>query len=262
MIRIKDQLGHSITLSSPAKKIISVVPSQTELLYDLGLDDEVIGITKFCVHPDIWFKNKQRVGGTKKLKVELIEKLKPELIIANKEENTKNEIEYLQSKFKVYISDIKSLSDNSQMITDIGVLTDKQAQAEHIKSKIEKDFEELPQFTGKVLYLIWKDPYMFAGVNTFINTTLSSCGFENAIQNQTITYNEISIEEINKLNIDYIFLSSEPYPFKQKHIDLLKGTINAKIMLVDGEMFSWYGSRLLYFKSYISTTFKKKLEQL
>ena len=118
-----DQTGHSINLTAIPKRIISVVPSQTELLFDIGLDEEVIGITKFCVHPEQWFRTKKRVGGTKQLNIDIINSLKPDLIIANKEENTREEISLLQSKYHVWTSDIGHLNDALCMIYDIGSIT-------------------------------------------------------------------------------------------------------------------------------------------
>jgi len=226
------------------------VPSQTEFLSEIGLDKEVVGITKFCIHPKSWFKIKTRVGGTKTVSFDKIKELQPDLIIANKEENTQSEIEELQKLYTVYISDIFSLEDNYQMMTDIGVMTNKEVETKKIVSNIKSNFEGLKQLNKRVLYLIWRKPYMVAGQNTFINHLLSKCGFTNGFEKENSRYNEISIDEIAELNLDFIFLSSEPYPFKEKHIAELQEITNAKVILVDGEMFSWYGSRLTKFKDY------------
>jgi ABC-type Fe3+-hydroxamate transport system substrate-binding protein len=253
MINLTDQIGCSIHLKSKAKRIISVVPSQSELLYHLELNDEVVGITKFCVHPNEWFKTKNRVGGTKTLNFGKIKALKPDLIIANKEENTQSEIEFLHKHYNVYTSNVHNLEEAYQMMSDIGVMTDKIDESENIINDIKSNFINIPQFNNKsVLYLIWKNPYMSAGQNTFINHLLEKVGFSNIIKDVDSRYDEISDEEIAQLNPDYIFLSSEPYPFKDKHIEELKGISNASIVLVDGEIFSWYGSRLKYFKNYIN----------
>jgi ABC-type Fe3+-hydroxamate transport system substrate-binding protein len=252
MINLTDQLGCTIHLKSKAKRIISIVPSQTEFLYDLGLNDEVIGITKFCVHPKKWFKTKNRVGGTKTLNFEKIKALNPDLIIANKEENTQVEIEFLQGHYNVYTSDIKTLDDAYQMMTDIGVMTGKINESKNIINEIKLNFEGIPQFNSKsVLYLIWKNPYMAVGQNTFINHLLERVGFSNVIKNKESRYVEINDKEITQLNPTYIFLSSEPYPFNESHSQELKKLSKASIILVDGEMFSWYGSRLKHFKNYI-----------
>lgn len=254
-----DQIGHQFELDSFPKRIISIVPSQTELLFDLGLDNEVIGITKFCIHPKEWFKSKNRVGGTKTLNIDKILSLKPDLIIANKEENTESEIKALQKVFPVYTSDISSLDGSIEMIQKIGEITRKKNESKKMVEKIQSEFSMLVPFSGKknkVLYLIWKDPLMSINQNTFINNMLKYSGFKNVIEDNLV-YPSITENQIVGLNPDFIFLSSEPYPFKEKHLDEFQNLfINAKIVLVDGEYFSWYGSRLQnapnYFKSLIN----------
>jgi len=235
------------------QKIISLVPSQTELLYDLGLDDEVIGITKFCVHPEKWFRTKTRIGGTKNINIEKILSLKPDLVIANKEENVKEQIETLQKFTHVYVSDVANLSDAKNMILEVGELVDRQSQADSLISSIENNFSKFETISYEKIpaaYFIWRDPYMAAGGDTFINDMMNHCGFNNIFADQ-LRYPQINFEEIKTIDCKVLLLSSEPFPFKQKHIDelqpLLPGT---KILLVDGEMFSWYGSRLLYAPDY------------
>lgn len=235
-------------------RIVSVVPSQTELLHDLGLREEVVGITKFCVHPDEWFRDKTRVGGTKKLDIEKIKALQPDIVLANKEENLKDEIETIATFTDVYVSDISDLNDALEMITDIGMLTGKKVESERIGAAINSDFNFLhPTNKKRAAYFIWKDPYMSIGNDTFIHHMMQYAGFENVFSNEK-RYPEITGEQLRAADPDVVLLSSEPYPFKQKHIDELKTLLPGKeIMLVDGEMFSWYGSRLLkaaaYFRS-------------
>ncbi|MGB0882109.1 MAG: ABC transporter substrate-binding protein [Vicingaceae bacterium] len=253
-----DQINHQFELKSVPKRIISLVPSQTELLYDLGLDDEVIGITKFCIHPDKWFKSKNRVGGTKTVNFEKIAALKPDLIIANKEENTEAEIKALQKQYPVYTSDISNLEESLEMILHIGKLSGKIDNAQKIISKINAEFNELIPFStnnNRVLYLIWKEPYMSINQHTFISEMLKLAGFKNVIETENI-YPEITEEQIKTLKPDFVFLSSEPYPFKEKHLEEFQKVYpNTAIVLVDGEYFSWYGSRLqnapTYFKGLI-----------
>lgn len=251
---IKDQTGQTIILSHPAVKIISVVPSQTELLFSLGLHDEVIGITKFCIHPARWFRSKTRVGGTKTLKMELIRELNPDIIFANKEENTEEQIKELSKTFPVYISDIKNLDEAMRMITDVGLLTGKTAAATEIIEEIKNKFSKLkPAKKIKTAYLIWQNPYMTVGGDTFINDMMRRCGFENVCTGKQ-RYPEISIEELNALNCELLLLSSEPFPFKQKQAEeIITAGFNGKIILVDGEMFSWYGSRLIAAPAYFQT---------
>ncbi len=250
----KDQTGRKIPLNKTPGRIISLVPSQTELLYDLGLHNEVIGITKFCVHPEEWFRTKSRVGGTKQLNIEKIWRLQPELIIANKEENVKEQIEELEKHFPVWISDVRNLQDAFEMINRIGELVTKKETAETLIEQIKTNFSQLQISNRKpqTCYLIWQNPYMSVGGDTFINSMMEAAGFENIFKEQH-RYPEIRIEELRILNTELLLLSSEPFPFKQKHVEELQPQLpHTKIILADGQMFSWYGSRLLkapgYFK--------------
>lgn len=237
------------------RRIISLVPSQTELLYDLGLDEKVVGITKFCIHPDIWFRNKTRVGGTKTVNKAIVDQLRPDLIIANKEENVKEQVEALATEYPVWVTDVNNLADALQMITDIGEMINRKNQSELLAESISKGFNELIKLRTKnekrtTAYLIWKDPYMAAGGDTFINDMLCHCGFSNIFAKLT-RYPEIKIAELSNANCQLLLLSSEPYPFSQNHIDELAAQVpGTQIMLVDGELFSWYGSRLLRSPAY------------
>lgn len=249
-----DQLNNSIKLSNYPKRIVSLVPSQSELLWDLGLKDELVGITKFCIHPAEMFNSVTRVGGTKALDIEKIRSLHPDLIIGNKEENEKSQIELLSKEFNVWMSDINNLSEAIQAIELIGNLTHKEEKAQMIVQDIKRSFEILPQVNKSVLYFIWKNPYMAVGKNTFIGDLLCRLGLKNALQDAQLRYPELSIDEIKNLNPEFIFLSSEPYPFQEKHQKEFQELVpNTQIILVDGEMFSWYGSRLQYSAQYFST---------
>ncbi len=250
-----DQTGRTVLLKTTPQRIISLVPSQTELLYDLGLDESVVGITKFCVHPPEWFYTKTRVGGTKKLHMDIIHQLQPDLIIANKEENVKEQIEECAKNYPVWVSDVNNLADAYEMIEQIGLITDKAKESKEIIISIKKEFSRpgnihSPLGAGGTCYLIWNVPYMTVGSDTFIHSMLEAAGFENAFKNQK-RYPEITLEELKTKNLKTLFLSSEPYPFKQKHIDELQPLLpHTKIVLVNGEMFSWYGSHLQYAPGY------------
>ena len=251
-------LQQTADLNYLPKRIVSLVPSQTELLFDLGLDAETIGITKFCVHPPGWFKTKERVGGTKTVNMDKVHQLKPDLIIANKEENVKEQIEELAKDCPVWLTDVNNFDDALKMIADIGTLTGKSAATTAIINNISKGFKSIPKIEKpvKTAYLIWRKPYMTIGGDTFINDMLLQCGFENIFADKT-RYPEIKSGDLQTANCQLLLLSSEPYPFKQKHIDELSSQLpNTKIILADGEFFSWYGSRMLqspaYFKQLIA----------
>lgn len=255
----------------PPQKIISLVPSLTEMLWYFNLEKEVIAITKFCVHPNEWFATKSRIGGTKNVNINLIKKLQPDLVIANKEENVKEQVEELAKDFNVWVTDVNTLEDALLMINDIGELTHKKQEASTLSTRIKTNFSQLQTTNYKpayragrlqTAYLIWKEPYMTVGGDTFINDMMKHCGLQNIFENKS-RYPEITLNDLHIANLpagrqgcQLILLSSEPYPFKQNHIDELQKQLpGKKIILVDGEMFSWYGSRLLlapgYFKHII-----------
>lgn len=241
-------IGNELRLFKRPKRIISLVPSQTELLYDLGLKEEVIAQTLFCIFPEEMHKTKPRIGGTKNLKIDKIISLQPDLIIANKEENDREQVLQLQSRFPVWVSDIKNLEDALFMIQSIGEICDKEETARVLLNNIIEGFGTLKRALGKQessLYFIWREPWMVAGTDTFIHHMMEMAGFKNALPFGSTRYPTLTEKEIIELNPERILLSSEPYPFKGKHMDELKAMLpNASISLVDGTYFSWYGSRL------------------
>lgn len=253
-IQVTDQTGEVISLNQPAKRIVSVVPSQTELLCYLGLENQLLGITKFCVHPRAVFKKKEKVGGTKKLKIDRIKALEPDLIIANKEENTKEDILELKKYFKVYISDILTLEDNHKMIRDLGTLTDTTKKAAELIDKIQYNFsafkDKVKTPYASVVYFIWKKPMMVVGGKNIINTMLKEAGLKNIFSGLE-RYPAISENDLIEAKPKIILLSSEPFPFKEKHAKEFQEFLpKAKYILVDGEMFSWYGNHLLHSTAY------------
>jgi ABC-type Fe3+-hydroxamate transport system substrate-binding protein len=269
MLSLIDQLGNEIQLPCCPRRIVSLVPSITELLHDLHLEKEVVGITKFCVRPAHWFLEKRRVGGTKKLMTSSIAELGPELIIANKEENTLHDVEILQKVCPVWISDVKTLDDALIMIASVGKLCCRTSEADKLIQKIKSAFQhlrELPAFNTppvSAAYLIWRNPYMIAGTDTFISNMMGYCNLRNAFSEST-RYPTIDITDLRSSDCRLILVSSEPYPFKQDHIKDLEDALPGKqIMFVDGEMFSWYGSRLtkaaLYFEKILRDIHKARV---
>lgn len=244
MIKVTDDLGNRLTFNNQPKRIISCVPSLTELLADLEQDSAVIGVTKFCVHPKKWFQEKTRIGGTKNLNLTKIIELKPDFIIASKEENTQVEIEQLQQLFPVYISDISNWSDCIKTIETIAKVTGKSAIGNQIIHRLNTiTFPDFKQQT--VAYIIWNNPIMTIGGDTFIDCILDKVGLQN-IYKKTSRYPVISLDELKEAKPDYLFLSSEPFPFKEKHLAYYQAELpDTKVLLVDGEIYSWYGTRLL-----------------
>ena len=257
-----DDLGILHHFDKIPQRIVSLVPSQTELIVDLGLESKLVGITKFCVHPADLRKKKTIVGGTKKVDFDTIKKLLPDLIICNKEENTSEIVKNLRKVCKVWVTDIFTIEDNFKMIDDFGKILGCTPQAQELNLRLKKEVRDFVFFIKsnsikKVVYFIWKNPIMVAGSHNFIDTLLQLNRFENVFASQS-RYPEINFSAINeKIDLEYIFLSSEPYPFKEKdRLELAEIFPLTKVVLVDGEMFSWYGSRLLKAISYF-----KELQQ-
>ncbi|MFT4536885.1 MAG: ABC-type Fe3+-hydroxamate transport system substrate-binding protein [Saprospiraceae bacterium] len=228
-------------------KIVSLVPSLTELLFHLGLEEMIVGRTKFCIHPAEKVKIVPKIGGTKNVNIQKVLDLKPDLVLANKEENTKSDIEALKQNCNVHVTEIENFKQAIFAIDDIGLMTNTAVKATTLIEEIEASFSQLkPKLQkAKICYLIWQKPYMSIGNDTYIHDMLEICGFENICKDQT-RYPELTLEDIKSRQPNYIFLSSEPFPFKQVHIDELKDQMpNCKILLVDGEYFSWYGSRMV-----------------
>ncbi|WP_409417115.1 ABC transporter substrate-binding protein [Flavobacterium sp. PS2] len=259
-----DQIGTSHSFGTAPKRIISLVPSQTELLYDLGLEDKIIGITKFCVHPYHFKSTKKMVGGTKKVHYEKIRLLNPDIIICNKEENTKEIVEKLSEICPVWVTNILTIEDNFQMITDFGQLFNCRTEAQKWNDKLAfglKDFKSYIKDKPfkKAAYFIWKNPFMVAGSDNYINELLKLNHFTNIYLDKG-RYPEIEIKKMRlEGDPDVVLLSSEPYPFKEEDaFEIGRFTHHAKTVFVDGEMFSWYGTRLLKAFSY----FKQMHERL
>lgn len=255
-----DQMHQQLEVPKEPKRIVSLVPSQTELLYYWGLDERVVGITKFCIHPKEWYKNKPRVGGTKTVDLEKVRALKPDLIIGNKEENTQSDIEALQKEFPVWMSDMQTLEEAWDMMTLLGNVLNVPDQSTALIQQLKEDFlalvNEQSEPPWRVAYFIWQNPFMVAGGDTFIDDVLKKANFENVFA-ESLRYPSVTVAEIQAKQPELILLSSEPYPFKEKHVQIFQEICpNARVEIVDGELFSWYGSRLLETTHYI-----KKLHQ-
>jgi ABC-type Fe3+-hydroxamate transport system substrate-binding protein len=246
-----DQTGRNLDVAGIPQRIISCVPSQTELLADLGLENQVVGITKFCVHPTAWRKKKTIIGGTKNLNIKKIASLSPDFILANKEENNQGQIEWLAARFPTYVSDVRNLTQAIEMIHDIGRLTSSTHKSSEIAQTITSLFQPKKSFERRqtVCYLIWKNPWMTINHDTFIHDMLCRQGFINVFADRIdARYPSLSETELQEANPEILFLSSEPFPFKPHHVVELQLLLpDTRIFLLNGELLSWYGSRLCHF---------------
>lgn len=255
-MKLKDQTGRKVFIKQNPKTIVSLVPSITELLFDLGLEHEIYGITEYCIHPKEKVRSKIKIGGPKNINIALILSKNPDLIIASKEENDKHQVESLMENSNVYVCDVKNFNDAITMIHDVGMITNKKEKAANIIKNIKNNFARLKISASKrkrVAYLIWENPYMTINKDTFIHNMLFLAGFDNVFADKKDRYSEISLQEIRTQNPDFIFLSTEPFLFTDVHVNQFKEAFpNTNIKRVDGEIFSWYGSHLIkvpdYFK--------------
>jgi ABC-type Fe3+-hydroxamate transport system substrate-binding protein len=251
-----DQMGRDIIIPNNIERIVSLVPSQTEYLYSLGLGHKIVGQTVFCIHPQDEFKNATKIGGTKKLQIEKIRALNPDLIIGNKEENDKIQIETLAAEFPVWMSDINTYPEAIGMMQEVANILSVTERGEQIVNEIDTQWERVRGvLQGSMLYLIWNEPYMAVGTDTFINHLCEHLGLKNTCISPR--YPSFTSQEIANCNADYIFLSSEPYPFDNEDIKQIQ-TLNpkAKVVTIDGEICSWYGSRLTHIQAYFDKFIK------
>ncbi|GAB2776529.1 ABC-type Fe3+-hydroxamate transport system substrate-binding protein [Hymenobacter luteus] len=252
-LTVTDQMNRRVAVPFPPRRIVSLVPSQTELLFDLGLGDRVVGVTKFCLHPAGARQSATVIGGTKNFHFEQIDELRPDLIIGNKEENYQDGIEQLAARYPLWMSDILTLTDSTDMIRRVGLITGRKEAAEQISQEILWSFAALPPVAAPIpaAYFIWRKPYMVAAAGTFIDDLLSRAGFRNVFGHLG-RYPEVTPELLRAAAPQQILLSSEPYPFGEKHLaEFQEICPQARIRIVDGELFSWYGSRLRHSAAYV-----------
>jgi ABC-type Fe3+-hydroxamate transport system substrate-binding protein len=242
-----DQLGRTVALSAAPLRIVSLVPSITELLYVLGLDREVVGITKFCVHPEEWRGQKSTVGGTKQFHHDKIAALRPTLILANKEENREEDIRALEKHYPVWVSDVRNPAQCLDMIRGIGEITHTSAKAHTLADTLAYLMDTLPlRPPQRALYLIWRKPWMAAGTNTYIHHTMALAGYTNCLTPEAGRYPELTDQDLQRLRPEVLLLSSEPYPFDQRHVHELRALLpHSRILLTDGELYSWHGPKLM-----------------
>lgn len=251
MLEVEDQIGRKMRLDDyPAKRIVSLVPSISEFLFDLNLGRRIVGVTKFCISPPTLKQEATVVGGTKQVHFDRISALNPDLIIANKEENTNEIVQQLARDFPVWVSQVNDLSSALEMMQQIGLMVGKFELAKKHAAAIFWGFQtNLPESTHSAVYLIWQKPTMAAGTGTFIHEMMKYAGFENKIEQER--YPEVTLEALQGLAPDYLLLSSEPFPFSEKHVDQFQNVLpNTSVRLVDGTYFSWYGSRMQQAPSY------------
>ena len=250
-----DARGYELTLDAPPRRIVSLVPSQTELLAHLNLEGEVVGVTRFCERPEAWRSEKTIVGGTKQVDIDTVRSLNPDLILANHEENTAEDVEALDAIAPVFVTEVKTVPGALEMIRTVGTLTDTADRTSTLVGRIISRFRALPEFSPlRAAYLIWREPYMSVGGDTFIHDVMDWGGLTNVYGTRT-RYPEVTVDVLAERDLDVVLCSSEPFPFHKKDTftaDLRAALPDTPVEIVDGQPFSWYGPRLLDTPAYLT----------
>ena len=245
MVEIPDQMGRTVRLTEPPRRIVSLVPSLTELLFDLGLGDEIVGVTDYCSRPTEQTSSRTRVGGPKDFRVSDVLALRPELVIGSREENDPERIRRLEERVPVWLSDVTTVEGALEMIGRVGALTGRAHTADDLIEEIAAGLERLkPLPPLRTAYLIWKDPWMAAGGGTFIDAMLRTSGLTNHF-GERARYPRITLDELRGSQV--VLLPSEPYPFSREDVGIIERSgVTGRVSTVDGALFSWYGSRMRY----------------
>ena len=257
-----DHLGRVVNLPAAPQRIISLCPSQTETLMALGVGQRLVGRTRFCIHPKRELVSVKNVGGTKMVDFERIRALKPDLLIGEKEENTAAMIDALANEWPVYVTDVRDVDSARRMVLDLGQITGTEEMALTVVAKVDASFAGIRPFKKPVscLYLIWKDPWMVVGADTFIDSVLEKCGFHNLGRDLVGRYPVVTEEIFKEKMPEMVLLSSEPFPFSETHIAELQDIMPKSVVrLVDGEKFSWYGSHMVDVEIYLNQVLQDSL---
>lgn len=258
--KITDQLGREFSLSTSPRRIISLVPSLTELIAEgLGLASSLVGITDYCVHPAVVAQSVTAVGGPKSINIATVKAMQPDLVVASREENIREQIAELSTFVPVFVTDVVSIAGACETIAQLGEVLAVPTRALALVEDIREGFRSYvkPNPAVRAVYLIWKDPYMAVGAGTFIDDMLNASGFCNVAAETFARYQQVEIAQLAAMNPDVVLLSSEPYTFTGQDREELKSQLpTSAILHVDGEIFSWYGNRMLKAPAYFKQLLK------
>ena len=249
---LADALGVHHPPAEDDARIVSLVPSITELLFRLGLGDRVVGRTSFCIHPEEALAQVPRMGGTKKPRIDKLRELRPSHVIVNIDENRKQDVDVIAG-FTPHIIVTHPLfpDDNLALYRLLGGIFGKQSAAERLCGEFQRARDELDDTAAglplrRVLYLIWRDPWITISRDTYISRMLALANWKTLCHDPEIRYPEVCTDEQLLADTDIVLFSSEPFPFKPAHVEELRrltGDTETPCEFIDGEMTSWYGSR-------------------
>ena len=251
MIRITDDLDNYFEFEEPPGRIVSLVPSLTETLIELGAAERVVGCTEWCVHPADVTAGIPKVGGTKNVSVSKVLELEPDLVIANKEENRERHVDALREEVPVFVTYPCTLDDGLQTLLDMGTICGNPEGAVAVENRCRTILVELFASNPKQLLtacMIWRDPWMAAGPATYMSDLIERCGFENVFGRQPDRYPDTTLEEVFARDVEVVLLPDEPYEFGSRDvIDVMRARPDdspaREIVLLDGSYLTWYGVR-------------------
>lgn len=249
-----DARGCEHEIAEPPRRVVSLVPSLTETLFALGLGDRVAGVTDYCVHPAAPLRELPRVGGTKNPSLERILELRPDLVLANREENRKRDVERLEAQgVRVFVTYARSVREGSDEIGLLGRIGDREEAARGIQDAIERAWERARSRAReprpRVAALVWKQPFMAVGGDTFADDLIAQCGGLNVFSDAGRRYPRVLEAELVRARPDVVLLPTEPYAFGPRdRNELLALDLPAarerRVHVIEGELLSWYGPRI------------------
>ena len=242
----------AVRQDAPGMRLVSLCPSLTELVFDLGRGQDLVGVTQYCIHPREGVRGIERVGGTKNPRVERIAALAPDLVLLNEEENRLEDLRALEALgVRCHTSFPRDVQGTADMVRDIGAALARSEQAEGIARDIEQRSARVRAHASgrsrvRWAYLIWRKPWMSVNADTFAHALLEQAGGENVFAHLATRYPEITPDDLARAAPELVLLCTEPFPFKQEHADELAaatGLPRARFLVADGEYLSWHGSR-------------------
>jgi ABC-type Fe3+-hydroxamate transport system substrate-binding protein len=250
-----DASGEPFASAGPPRRIVSLIPSTTELLCDLGLAERLVGVTAYCVEPQEIVRTKVRIGGEKDPDLEKIRALGPDLVIANIEENVRAHVDTLRGwGIPVWVTYPRTVAESLRMIRDLGALTGTGARAEAMAAALESEVSAARAARSgppvRVFYAIWRNPYMTVSGDTYISDALATCGAANVFAGAPARYPAVALEEVAARRPEVILLPDEPFRFRRAHVgDFapwpdVPAVRDGRVHLVGGKPFSWHGRRL------------------
>jgi ABC-type Fe3+-hydroxamate transport system substrate-binding protein len=241
-------------------RVVSLCPSITESVFRLGKGSTLVGRTKFCVQPVGEVDAIERVGGTKNPKLERIVALRPDLVFMNEEENRREDAEALRAYgVQVLSTFARDVAGAASSLREMGAALDARDRAEALAGAIERAAAELSTSTKartRFVYLIWREPLMAAGAGTYVDALLTLASGDNVARSYAERYPEVELATLAEA--EKILLSSEPFPFEQRHVSELANATQLpldRFVLVDGELLSWHGARTLEGLRYAAQVF-------